>query len=71
MTADQPLREPITYDDMIACCRRELALRKRCYPKWVNQDRMSQAQAEHELACMQAIHDHLMRAAGRLEENLL
>jgi hypothetical protein len=70
-TDDQPLREPATFDDMIACVRRELALRKRCYPKWVGEDRMSQQHAEHELACMQAIHDHLMRAAGRLEDKLL
>jgi hypothetical protein len=61
----------ITFDDMIACVRRELALRKRVYPKWVAEERMSEAKAEHEIAVMQAIHDHLMRVAGRLEENLL
>jgi hypothetical protein len=61
----------ITFDDMITCVRRELALRKRVYPKWVVEERMSQAKAQHEIAVMQAIHDHLMRAAGRLEENLL
>jgi hypothetical protein len=61
----------VSFDDMIACVRRELALRKRVYPKWVAQERMSQAKALKEIACMQAIHDHLMRAAGRQEEELL
>ena len=60
-----------TFDEMIACVRRELALRKRVYPRWVRSDRMSQQQADHEIACMQAIHDHLMIAAGKREQNLL
>jgi hypothetical protein len=49
----------ITLDMQIACARRELALRQRVYPKWVGAGRMKQAEADKELAAMQAVHDTL------------
>ena len=61
----------ISYDDMIACARRELALRKRVYQRWIDQERMSEPRALHEIACMEAILAHLERSAGRREETLL
>lgn len=45
---------PISLDQQIACLARELAVRERCYPKWVVEHRMLQTKADHELAAMRA-----------------
>jgi len=45
----------ITTADKLACARRELAMRKQTYPRWVAQDKMSAGQAAHQLACIEAI----------------
>jgi hypothetical protein len=50
----------ITLKRQIACVRRELAMRQKAYPKWVLGMRMSQAEADEEIAAMQAVHDTLM-----------
>lgn len=50
----------ITIDQQIACVRRELAMRQRNYPRWVADGRMKQAEMDHQLAAMQAVHDTLM-----------
>lgn len=49
----------ITLDQQIACVRRELAMRKRVYAKWVQNGRMKQETATHEIDAMQAVHDTL------------
>jgi hypothetical protein len=61
----------ISWDEMIGCARRELLMRKRLYPRWVAEERIGQQKADHEIACMAKILEHLERAAGRREENLL
>jgi hypothetical protein len=61
---------PPTLDELIACAQRELALRKRCFPRWVSQGTMSEEKASREIACMQAICDHLLEAADRREPPL-
>jgi hypothetical protein len=61
----------VSMDDMIGCAKRELMMRKRVYAKWVDEGRMSEKKAEDEIAFMNAILDHLLKAAGRREENLL
>jgi hypothetical protein len=50
-----------TLEDQLRCVLRELAMRKRVYPKWVRDGRMTQAAATHELGCMQAVHDTIER----------
>jgi hypothetical protein len=37
--------------------RRELAMRNKVYPKWVEAGKMKQSTADYELAVLQAIHD--------------
>lgn len=54
----------VSLKEQIACVRRELALRKSAYAKWVAARRMKQAAADHEIAAMQAVHDTLLEAAG-------
>jgi hypothetical protein len=48
-----------TLEEKIACLEREVRMRKRVYPRWVEAGRMQPAQAEHEMQCMQAIIDDL------------
>jgi hypothetical protein len=61
----------VSMDDMIGCAKRELLMRKRVYPRWVADDRMTQEKADKEIAFMAAILEHLLKVAGRREENLL
>jgi hypothetical protein len=44
----------ISLTDQIACLKREIALRKNVYPKWVGQRRMTQDEADREIARMTA-----------------
>lgn len=60
----------ITLEQQIACVRRELALRQRVYPKWVSAGRMKQADADKELAAMQAVHDTLSAIAKERQPEL-
>jgi hypothetical protein len=52
----------MTLDEMIRCAGRELGLRRAVYPKWVAQKRMDQADADFEIACMDAIYSYLKAA---------
>lgn len=54
----------LSLDAQISCVRRELAMRQRAYPKWVDGGRMKQPEADKELAVMQAVHDTLMSLKG-------
>lgn len=47
--------DPIRYEELIACLKRELALRRRVYPVWISKGRMKQEKADHEIACMSRI----------------
>jgi hypothetical protein len=49
------MADPIPLDRQVACAKRELALRKRVYPTWVNAKRMNEFKAEEEIAAMAAI----------------
>jgi hypothetical protein len=48
-------------DDQIACVEREIAMRRRAYPRWIADRRMSQAKAQHELDAMCAVLATLQR----------
>jgi len=43
--------------DKRAALERELAFRRRCYPKWVAEGRMTRAQMAHQIAVIEAILD--------------
>ena len=45
----------ITLAEQIACVERELAMRRRAYPKWVTAKRMSQESADREITAMTAV----------------
>jgi hypothetical protein len=45
---------------LLACCRRELAFRQRCYPRWVDKGTLSAAKAEREIDLMKTVCDFLV-----------
>jgi signal recognition particle subunit SEC65 len=54
------MNEP-TLDEMVACAERELAMRERVYPRWVESGKMTADKAEKETQCMKHIASFLAR----------
>ena len=53
------MSEEATTAEKIACLKREVAMRERNYPRWVENKRMRQDQADREIRVMKAIlHDY-------------
>lgn len=44
-----------TLEEKIACVKRELAMRERAYPRWVDAGKMSDHKATREIMLMKAI----------------
>lgn len=51
----------ISIEDQIKEVARELAMRRRVYPRWVNDGRMTQAEADRKWEAMKAAHDTLLK----------
>ena len=51
----------ISLDQQIASLKREIAMRKNVYPKWVANGKMRQGEADHEIAAMTAALHTIMR----------
>ena len=51
----------ITLEEQIAEARRELALRRQCYPEWVKSGKLAAGDASHQLQAMAAIVRTLQR----------
>ena len=54
------MNNDITLDQMIACVEREIGMRERVYPRWVEQKKLLQTTADQELARMRAVRDFLI-----------
>ena len=52
---------PVTLADMAREAEREVALRRRVYPRWVAEGRMKAHHAERQIALMEAIAAELAR----------
>jgi hypothetical protein len=50
----------VDLNDLLGCCRRELELRQRVYPKWVAKGTMSEKKALKEIALMRSVVDFLV-----------
>lgn len=50
---------PIPLAAQIACVERELALRRRVYPRWVTTGKLTEGKANAEIKGMQAVLDTL------------
>lgn len=48
-------------DDMIKCIEREIGMRMKVYPRWVEQKKMTQEKALTEINTMQAILEQLKK----------
>ena len=51
----------MTLDEQIRCVGREIGLRKNVYPKFIASKRMTQADADREIAAMEAVYETLKR----------
>lgn len=49
----------MTIDEQITCVMREINMRRRVYPKWVANGRMTKENADREIAAMAAVLDTL------------
>ena len=47
--------QPVTRFEKRRCLEREIAMRRRVYPRWVREGRMTQAEADREIDVMAAI----------------
>lgn len=45
----------VTHEEKRACLEREIKMRRRVYPRWVQSGKMTQAQSDREIAVMEAI----------------
>lgn len=64
MTPDLSTRHPgVRFADALDELRRELAARRRTYPDWITRGRMTQAEADHQLALFEAIAADVERYA--------
>lgn len=54
----------ITLDEQLACLRREIAMRKSVYPKWVTLGKMTEEKADREIEVMQSVLDLLIKIQG-------
>lgn len=54
----------ITLDDQIKCVGREIGLRRAVYPRFVLSKKLTQDEANHQLACMEAVYATLKRLKG-------
>lgn len=52
---------PVSLQDQLECAKRELAMRRRVYPKFVDSGRMTPRSAEREIRAMSAIVDTLVK----------
>lgn len=59
LNSNAAIKNEIPIERQIACVRRELAMRKNVYPKWVAAKRMKQETADAEISALQATHDTL------------
>jgi hypothetical protein len=49
----------VSIADQLAAVEREIRLRQRVYPRWVETSRMTQVKADQELAAMRAVAETL------------
>lgn len=48
-----------TIHEQIQAVEREIAMRRRVYPRWVESQKMTQSAADHEIAAMEAVRESL------------
>ncbi|WP_439579465.1 hypothetical protein [Elioraea sp.] len=61
----------VSIERQIACVEREIALRRRAYPRWVQAGRMTQRDADREFAEMEAVLATLRGLKAEVEPVML
>lgn len=61
----------VSIQRQIACVEREIALRRRAYPRWVRAGRMTQRDADRELAEMESVLATLRGLKAEVEPVML
>lgn len=56
-----------TIDEQIKSVQREISMRLRVYPRWVEQGRMTDDQSAHEISCMEAVLTTLKKVRNKQE----
>jgi hypothetical protein len=54
----------VPIEAQIVAVQREIAMRKRVYPRWILNEKMTEQKAAHEIACMEAVLETLQRVAA-------
>ncbi len=62
------MNNDITIDQMVQCVDREIGMRERVYPRWVEQKKMLQTTADQEMARMRAVRDLLLNVHAELRQ---
>lgn len=52
-------RAAVTIAQQLLCVEREIRMRERVYPRWVEKGNLTQEKAAHEIACMRAVEETL------------
>ena len=60
----------ITVHDKLQCVVRELGFRHRTYPRMIENRKMSQAQADREIAVMESIAQDYQKRSAQVEPQL-
>ena len=50
----------VDLNDLLACCRRELAFRQRCYPRWIDKGTIKPDKAAREIELMGSVCEFLV-----------
>jgi hypothetical protein len=45
----------VSYAEMVECVKREIGMRRRVYPRWVEAGKMRQSKADDEIRVMEAV----------------
>ena len=69
MTDNQHTALRFTTGELQRCAEREVAMRRKVYPRWVQNGKMSYTQAKEEIEKMQTIAQHFAELA--VKEHLL
>ena len=60
----------VSYQQQLDCVKREIKMRERVYPRWVEAGRMTQDKADRELEAMRAVGKTLESMAYRQKKLL-
>jgi vacuolar-type H+-ATPase subunit C/Vma6 len=54
----------VSFTEQLACVEREIAMRKRVYPRWIEAGKMTKAKADAEIRTMEAVAETLRGLTG-------